>query len=87
MRNLVGDDEAERTVVRENYYAIRPSLPEFPDCLPDKPALSGKYSSKSNVMNREQLMEMLARNELFVEDEPDFSVMLGTLSLNLASRS
>ncbi len=52
---LIADDEAERTVEREDYYAIRPSLPEFADSAPAKPALSAEYSSRDNVMDREAL--------------------------------
>jgi FlaA1/EpsC-like NDP-sugar epimerase len=75
---LVAEDEAERTVTRGDYYAIRPALPELEDGESFVPALSGEYSSHSHLMDRPALMEMLARNRLFLEDQPDFSVMFGS---------
>lgn len=77
---LIADDEAERTVEREHYYAIRPSLPEFADSAPARPALSAEYSSRDHVMDRDQLMAMLRHNRLRIEDEPDFSTMFGSRS-------
>jgi FlaA1/EpsC-like NDP-sugar epimerase len=75
---LVAEDEAERTVECENYYVIRPSLPELQDRLPSKPALSTEYSSRSDVMSRDQLMAMLIANRLRVEDAPDFNALFGS---------
>ena len=77
---LIADDEAERTVARENYYAIRPSLPEFSEGAPIVPVLHAEYSSRDHVMDREQLMTMLRFNRLRIEDEPDFTTMFGSRS-------
>ena len=68
---LVADDEAERTVAREKYYAIRPALPQLADGDVLERALKSEYSSRDNCMNREQTLDMLRANGLFVEDEPD----------------
>lgn len=77
---LIADDEAERTVERENYYAIRPSLPEFSNGAPIEPVLQAEYSSRDHIMSRDQLMAMLRFNRLRIEDEPDFSTMFGSRS-------
>lgn len=73
---MVAEDEAERTVARENYHVILPSLPELNDGAKIVTALEGEYSSRDNLMSREQVMATLVYNRLRIEDEPDFSVML-----------
>lgn len=79
---LIADDEAERTVARDAYYVIRPALPELMSEIPPQPPiLTAEYSSKSNLMSREATMKMLADNRLFVEDDPDFSTMFGSMTL------
>lgn len=74
---LVAEDEAERTIEAERYFAIRSALPELQDGTAIEPALHAEYSSQSDVMDREQLMAMLKANRLLVEDEPDFSAIFG----------
>ena len=75
---LIAEDEAERTVVREAYFAIRPALPELDDGVRIVPALRGEYSSRMGFMSAAALREMLRANGLLVEDEPDFGDMAGS---------
>jgi FlaA1/EpsC-like NDP-sugar epimerase len=74
---LITEDEAGRAVESEDYYLIRPSLPELQDGLTDRPAITSEYSSRSNHMSRDQLMAMLKRHRLFIEDAPDFRDVFG----------
>lgn len=71
---LVADDEAVRTVERGNYYVIRSSLPELGPPV-TRPALSEAYTSGTDLMDEEQLLGLLARTGLRVEDRPDFSAL------------
>lgn len=78
---LIAEDEAERTVARDAYYVIQPALPELTSEMPKQaPVLTSEYSSRSNLMGHDETMKMLAENKLFVEDEPDFSTMFGSMS-------
>ncbi len=73
---LVAVDEAHRTIEKQNYYVIRPALPELRK-EQITPALSNEYSSASAVVPPEGVARILADNGLRIEDEPDFESMYG----------
>jgi UDP-glucose 4-epimerase len=74
---LVAEDEVYRTVARENYYVVRPALPEIGELRTDEPAIKEEYSSKSEIMNLEDTRAVLKSNGLLIEDNPDFGKMFG----------
>lgn len=71
---LVSEEEAQRTVVRGDYLAVGPILPEVRvDAKPGDVAFEGsEYSSGDELLDRDGVVELLARNGLRVEDEPVF---------------
>jgi FlaA1/EpsC-like NDP-sugar epimerase len=65
---LVSEEEAVRTVVRGDYYAIKPMLPELVDSE-EPAALSHEYSSASDLLTLQQTHELLSTHRLLVDDE------------------
>ena len=57
---LVSEEEAFRTHLRGDYYAIAPMLPELLSEADEDRAFEGEFSSATNLMTREQLHELLA---------------------------
>jgi FlaA1/EpsC-like NDP-sugar epimerase len=63
---LISDEESERTVLRGDYFAIRPILPELRPG-PDEPrALEGEFSSSRFVMPLADVRTLLERERLLV---------------------
>jgi FlaA1/EpsC-like NDP-sugar epimerase len=70
---LVSEEEAARTVVRGDYLAVGPILPELREDAPDDVRFDGpEYSSGDELLDCEAVGELLERNGLRVEDEPAF---------------
>jgi FlaA1/EpsC-like NDP-sugar epimerase len=70
---LVSEEEAPRTVIRGDYLAIRPILPELRHGADEGPAFDGpEYSSRDDLLDLDGITELLSRNALRVEDEPAF---------------
>jgi UDP-glucose 4-epimerase len=65
---LVSEDEVYRTVARNGHYVVQPILPEIGAELPDKPALTGEYSSANELMTLEQARKILGDNGLLMDD-------------------
>ena len=65
---LISEEEATRTVQRDEYYAIRPMLPELRKAPEQPPALSKEYSSADEVLPHEATADLLRRRRLMVED-------------------
>jgi UDP-glucose 4-epimerase len=63
---LISDEESHRTIERGNFYAIMPILPELGSDEPIKACLTGEYSSANVLMNYEQLVELLGKEELML---------------------
>ena len=65
---LVSEEEAHRTLIRENYYVISPILPEL--CCPDQDGqwLGREYSSADNLMSHEQVRLLLQHTGLLLSD-------------------
>ena len=61
---LVAEDEIYRTVILENYYVIKPLLPEIESHRTDQPVLDREYSSADNVMNQAETEALLRDNDL-----------------------
>lgn len=70
---LVSEEESTRTIVRGDYLAIGPILPDLrteDDGL--EPFAGPEYSSAQELLDRVGVEELLRRNALRVEDEPSF---------------
>lgn len=65
---LVSEEEANHCVVRGNYYAIRPMLPELCDEEACEPAFSKEYSSADAVLSLEDTVSLLKQNRLMPGD-------------------
>jgi UDP-glucose 4-epimerase len=68
---MVSEEEIYRTAERGDYYAIRSILPELRGATPLAPCLKGEYSSADAVMSYDDLVTLLARQRLRVEDVGD----------------
>jgi UDP-glucose 4-epimerase len=65
---MVGDEEAFRAVRRGKYFAIRPLLPELLDDVPaEGPAISGAYSSETDVMTPADTRQLLIDEQLMLD--------------------
>jgi UDP-glucose 4-epimerase len=65
---LVSEEEANRTIDKGEYYAIKPILPEVGEQIRGKPALSKEYSSADSVMSAPEVVRLLKRNHLMIEN-------------------
>lgn len=65
---MVSDEEAPRTRLQDDWYAIRPMLPELSDRATEKPPLSGEFSSEDRVLTAEQTRQLLIDHHLMLED-------------------
>jgi UDP-glucose 4-epimerase len=65
---LVSEEEAHRTTERGNYYVIMPMLPELRLQEVTEKTLEGEYSSADNVMAKPELVKLLKKYKLLVED-------------------
>ena len=61
---LVSEEEAYRTVERDNYYVILPVLPELHAAQQEHVVLGREYSSADNVMSLPQLKTLLQKHHL-----------------------
>lgn len=69
---LVSEEEAHRTTVRGDYYAIVPMLPELVTAKVTKP-LEKEYSSNDLLMTKQELAELLKKHNLMVADKLELS--------------
>jgi len=69
---LVSEEEAPRTVERNDYYVIAPMLPELRSQRAEPCPLHGAYSSADNIMNSAQLAELLRKHGLMANGTIDF---------------
>jgi UDP-glucose 4-epimerase len=65
---LVSEEEAYRTIERDNYYVIYPMLPELCSSKDLENAVGYEYSSADNVMTLDQVGDLLRRHKLMVTD-------------------
>lgn len=67
---LISEEECHRTIWREGYYVIRPILPELNDSEPEGPVLNREYSSGEDLMTFEEVLQLLKRRGLLLEQSP-----------------
>jgi UDP-glucose 4-epimerase len=65
---LVSEEEASRTLHRDNLYVILPILPELRGADQEGPGLEHEYSSADNVMSQEEVKELLKHHGLLVSN-------------------
>ena len=65
---LVSEEEAYRTVERDNYYVIMPMLPELRADDDQRSTLGKEYSSADSLMDKAAVGELLRRHNLMVGD-------------------
>lgn len=61
---LVTEEEIARTIVRGDYYVVRPTLPELRRNGDEKPALTGELSSADWTMSKGELQAFLKKEGL-----------------------
>jgi FlaA1/EpsC-like NDP-sugar epimerase len=61
---LVAEDEVHRTVILDDYYVIKPILPEIEAYAKDQPMLDREYTSAQNVMSLKETETILRENDL-----------------------
>lgn len=69
---LVSEEEAHRTVARNDYYVILPMLPELVTEKVESP-LAKEYSSNDILMTKRELDELLRKHNLMVENRLVYS--------------
>jgi FlaA1/EpsC-like NDP-sugar epimerase len=66
---MVSEEEANHCVKRgDDYYAIRPMLPELRTDDYEINALTKEFSSSDSVLNLDATVELLEEHQLMVED-------------------
>lgn len=65
---LISEEEMNRVVERDGYYAIQPILPELRDESARHAELEGEYSSRDYVLSRDDVRDLFRREKLLVED-------------------
>jgi UDP-glucose 4-epimerase len=73
---LVSEEEAYRTISRDQYYCIRSILPEVAGKGQEPLALTGEYSSAGCVMPRERLGAFLENHRLLVPEPSETDELL-----------
>lgn len=70
---LVSDEEATRTLERGTNLYIRPLLPEFGDHAVGSWWRGGEFSSATDLLSRPGVADLLADNQLRIDDHPTFA--------------
>ncbi len=66
---MVSEEEANHCVKRDEYYAIRPMLPELRDLVESEPnALTKEFSSADTVLDLPGTIALLKKHGLMIED-------------------
>jgi len=65
---LVSEEEAHRTTARGDYYVIAPMLPELQAAGAIGNTLENEYSSADDLMTRAELVTLLEKHKLLLED-------------------
>lgn len=68
---LISDEEANRTVEKNGYYAIRAMLPELAGVI-EKPVIFGEYSSGNDVLSLEETKTLLREHNLMIDQKVEF---------------
>lgn len=75
---LVSEEEAFRTVRRDDHYVILPILPELRNSLPGCETLRREYSSADNLLTLDQVTALLTKRRLIFDDVAKLSSELLT---------
>lgn len=68
---LISDEEARRTEIRGDYYAIASMLPELSESNAiELPAITKEYSSGDDLLSGQETEELLERHGLLLEQNP-----------------
>ncbi|MDY6854447.1 MAG: polysaccharide biosynthesis protein [Thermodesulfobacteriota bacterium] len=65
---LISEEECCRTIDRGNYFAIQPILPELRSSEENTNCLNKEYTSKDDLMTKEEIRELLGKHNLLIED-------------------
>ncbi|NHJ84792.1 MAG: NAD-dependent epimerase/dehydratase family protein [Asgard group archaeon] len=65
---LISDEEINRTIERNNFYVIKPIIPELIDEKLKLTDLKSGYSSKDDNISKDEIRKMLKDNHLTIED-------------------
>lgn len=68
---LVSEEESYRTYRKQGYYVIQPMLPEITPKANKKRDLISEFSSEHHVLDATGTEELLRKNKLFLEDQPE----------------
>ncbi len=74
--SLISAEEANRTLDRGEYYAIRPMLSEIDEVAGTPAELEGEFSSDRFTMDYDGTVEVLTRNRLMVDDAQEDGELL-----------
>jgi len=64
---LISEEEAYRTIKRNNYYVIEPMLPELTQKEVISQTMSKEFSSADNCMHKEELVSFLTHHQLMID--------------------
>jgi UDP-glucose 4-epimerase len=73
---LVSEEEAHRTVQRGRHYVIGPILPELQAEELDPRVLDREYSSADDLLSRDDVVDLLRRQRLMVDDPLEYGEFL-----------
>jgi UDP-glucose 4-epimerase len=66
---LISEEEANRTIARDNYYVIQPILPELKDSEIHSYPLNQEYSSADDLMSQSEVKDLLEKYNLLKLDQ------------------
>ncbi|NLB88452.1 MAG: polysaccharide biosynthesis protein [Syntrophomonadaceae bacterium] len=70
---LVSEEEAWHTYQKENYYTIKPMLPELNQVVDDETPLNKDYSSADSVLDLQGTKELLAKHNLLINEDKELN--------------
>lgn len=70
---LVSEEEAWHTYQKQNYYTIKPMLPELNQIVDEGTPLNKDYSSANSVLNLQETKELLAKHNLLINEDKELN--------------
>ncbi len=70
---LVSEEEAWHTYQHQDYYTIKPMLPELRQEADEEIPLTKEYSSADSVLNLRETRELLASHNLLIDDDKELN--------------
>ena len=65
---LISEEECHRTIDRGDYFVIKPILPELRSSEKIDICLNKEYISADDLMNKDEIRELLRKNNLIIDD-------------------